>query len=138
LIQTVRAAAAARPPRPLPDVPRTGAPPRAPPPRARPAAAVRLVAIGASTGGPQAVARIIRALPADFPAPVAVVLHMPPGYTATYAERLAGESALEVVEAADGMTLAPGRVVIGRGGIHLRVTARGRDLVAALDINPVR
>src|SRR6185437_7046652 len=58
-----------------------------------------LVVIGASTGGPQAVAALLSALPARFPVPIAVVLHMPLGFTAGYADRLDQECTLDVFEA---------------------------------------
>ena len=64
-------------------------------------AAYDIVVIGASTGGPQAVSLLIAALPASFPVPVAVVLHMPPGYTASYADRIDGESAPSWNEGSD-------------------------------------
>lgn len=83
------------------------------------ARSARLLAIGLSTGGPQALQRVIPKLPADFPLPVAVVQHMPPHFTRSLANRLDGLSPLEVVEAADGLALKPGRVVIAEGGSHL-------------------
>lgn len=89
------------------------------------------VAIGASTGGPQALSRIIKAFPANFPLPVAVVVHLPPGYTQSFAERLDGDSAVEVVEASPGLLLVPGRVVIARAGMHLKL-ARTTDGVCVV------
>ncbi len=78
-----------------------------------------LVVIGTSTGGPQALSRIFRALPADFPVPISVVLHMPAGYTEAFAERLDKECALEIMEAREGLAMIPGRVIVGRAGLHL-------------------
>lgn len=93
-----------------------------------------LVVIGASTGGPQAITRILRALPADFPVPVALVVHMPVGYTEGFAARLNDHCAIAVAEASDGAALRPGRVLVGRAGVHLRVHAGGGSVV--LDPRP--
>ncbi len=79
----------------------------------------RLLAIGVSTGGPFALQKLIPALPADLPVPVAVVQHMPPRFTRSLAERLNTMSALDVAEAEPGMPLEPGRVLIAPGGHHL-------------------
>ena len=78
-----------------------------------------LVVIGISTGGPQALRRLLPAFPADFPVPIAIVLHMPVGYTALYAEKLNEICALDVGEAADGDLLRPGRVLLAQAGRHL-------------------
>ncbi len=102
----------------------------------RTAPARRLVVIGASTGGPQAVTRILKGLPKDFPLPLGVVVHLPPGYTAPFAERLDGECAIRVQEAEEGMAFEPGLAIIGRAGLHLEVrTVRGR-LQAANELEP--
>jgi two-component system chemotaxis response regulator CheB len=85
-----------------------------------------VVVLGISTGGPQALRRLIPMLPADFPVPIAMVLHMPVGYTAMYAERLNAISPLEVVEAAEGDVLQPGVVWLAPAGRHLTF-ARGAD-----------
>ncbi len=87
------------------------------------AASERVVLIGTSTGGPQALTRLLKALPARFPAPIAIVLHIPPGYTAPLAERLNAECAIEVLEAQHGLALLPGRAIIAQAGLHLRVMA---------------
>jgi two-component system chemotaxis response regulator CheB len=82
----------------------------------------KLVVIGSSTGGPQALQDIIRSLPANFPVPIVVAQHMPPQFTLALAKRLNDLSAVRVTEAEDGMPLMPGTVYIGPGGKHLRVT----------------
>jgi len=97
----------------------------------------RLVAIGASTGGPRAIGAVLRALPASFPVPIAVVLHMPVGYTAAFAARLGQECKIAVREAEEGLALLPGTATIARAGIHLRVRAGVSSLEAALDVRPV-
>ncbi len=82
-----------------------------------------LCVIGASTGGPPAVQRILERLPARFPLPVVVVQHMPPGFTGAFARRLDSLSRLRVREAAEGARLVPGSVVVAAGGRHLRVSS---------------
>jgi two-component system chemotaxis response regulator CheB len=110
-----------------------------PPPRFAAESAVlpSVVLIGASTGGPQALTRLVGGLPADFPVPVAMVLHMPVGYTAALAARLDGASAIDVVEASAGLALRPGLVVLARAGLHMRIVRE--DLVdrIRLDVSPV-
>jgi two-component system chemotaxis response regulator CheB len=84
--------------------------------------ACELCVIGASTGGPAAVQRILQALPTRFPMPVVVVQHMPSGFTDAFARRLDSLSRLRVAEAVEGQRLVPGRVVIAPGGQHLRLS----------------
>lgn len=94
------------------------------------------VVIGSSTGGPQALATILRDLPADFPAPILVVQHMPPVFTQHLANRLNQESALSVCEAAGGESLEPGRVFIAPGNFHLQVERRGLNVKTLLQQGP--
>jgi len=96
-----------------------------------------LLVIGASTGGPQALTSLVRALPSTFPVPIAIVLHMPVGYTDAFARRLDGDSALDVIEARDGLPLRAGLVVIARAGMHLLVERRGDGWVCRLDVVPL-
>ncbi|HWA77171.1 MAG TPA: chemotaxis-specific protein-glutamate methyltransferase CheB, partial [Polyangiaceae bacterium] len=109
-------------------------PVRTPVPRA--GTAPKVVVIGTSTGGPQALSRLLKAFPADFPVPIAIVLHIPPGYTGPLAERLNAESPLEVLEASDGLELRPGRVLLARAGIHLKFTKGDPEVSARLDPQP--
>ena len=74
------------------------------------------VAIGTSTGGPVALSHIIPRMPAEFPAPIVIVQHMPVGFTRPLADRLNAQSALDVHEAQEGMVLRPGLVVVARAG----------------------
>lgn len=97
----------------------------------------RVLVIGTSTGGPQALTRLLPALPESFPIPIAVVVHIPPGYTLALAQRLNRICALEVEEARDGMELRPGLVVIARAGVHLRLDLRRERLFGWLDIAPL-
>lgn len=131
LVAKVGAAAGAHP-RPVPEEPAAKVVWQ------RPAAATKkLLLIGASTGGPQALTRLLKQLPADFPLPIAIVLHMPAGYTAAFAERLNEESALEVIEASDDIMLRPGMAVIARAGIHLKLERDGGRFRTRLDVRPV-
>ncbi len=97
-----------------------------------------LIMLGTSTGGPQALTRVVSALPKDLGAPLVMVLHIPAGYTHALAERLNKVSALDVVEASDGLELVPGLAVLARGGSHLRVERRGSGLFAVVSALPVQ
>ncbi len=100
---------------------------------------VDAIVIGVSTGGPQALRYLIPLFPADFPVPIAIVLHMPAGYTGLFAERLNQYAALEVLEARDGLPMQPGRVILAAGGMHLRLRRNSRGaVVAALEHNSQR
>jgi len=104
-----------------------GRAPRLPPPSPAPGALAAgrrehgLIAIGASTGGTQAIGEILQRLPANMP-PIVVVQHMPPRFTAYFAERLNAQCALEVREASDGDRLQPGMALIAPGGRQMDVT----------------
>jgi len=84
-----------------------------------------VIAIGVSTGGPMSLQKVLTKLPADLPAGVLVVQHMPPKFTKSLAERLDRLSTLEVREAVDGDEVTPGRVLLAPGGRHLRVRRKG-------------
>jgi two-component system chemotaxis response regulator CheB len=92
---------------------------------------IEVVLIGISTGGPSALQRILPALPGDFPVPMVVLQHMPPGYTKTLAERIDRTSALHVCEAQSGDLLTAGRVLVAPSGRHLgfRRTHAGVEVV---------
>jgi two-component system chemotaxis response regulator CheB len=98
---------------------------------------VDLVVIGISTGGPQALKRLIPQLPQDFPVPVVMVMHMPVGYTEMYAAKLNAQSQLEVREAAEGNEVRPGYVFLAAAGRHLTLKrdASGK-VVTHLDAKP--
>lgn len=96
-----------------------------------------LIAIGASTGGVPAVQTVMRDL-APLRVPIVVVQHMPPGYTAKFAARLATATGLDVREAADGDRLKPGMAVIAPGGPrHLEIEERRGELVCMLKEGPL-
>ncbi len=96
-----------------------------------------LVAIGASTGGVPAIQRVMQDL-APYRLPMVVVQHMPPGYTAKLAARLASLTGLNVVEAAGGERLVPGTAVVAPGGLqHLDVENQRGELVCRLRAGPL-
>lgn len=126
LVQKVRAAAQAqvrplqrnRPaPPPLPAVSRNSG--------------VRVIALGASTGGVEALREVICALPPEMP-PIMAVQHMPGGFTRSFAARLDGLCSLTVVEAGDGQPLRPGHVYIAPGTHHLTLAHEGGEDVCRL------
>ncbi len=92
---------------------------------ARPRQRVEVVAVGVSTGGPNALAAILPQLPAQFPVPIVIVQHMPPLFTRLLAERLAAQSALSVAEGTEGEDLSPGQVRLAPGGSHMVLERRG-------------
>jgi len=98
---------------------------------------VDLVVIGISTGGPQALKRLIPQLPEDFPVPVVMVMHMPVGYTEMYAAKLNEQCQLEVREAAEGDEIKRGRVFLAPAGRHLTLK-RDVDgkIITHLDAKP--
>ncbi len=101
-----------------------------------PAVTADVVVIGASTGGPAALADVLSQLPADFPAPILLVQHMPQMFTRFLAERLNSQTPMTVIEAADGSTLEPGMVYVAPGDFHLTVRRSQGSIVTALDQEP--
>ncbi len=96
---------------------------------------IRLIAVGASTGGVPRIEEILRSLPADAP-PCLVVQHMPVTFTASFAERLDAVCSVTVREAQGSETLEPGLAFVARGGVHLGVKSVGSNLVTQLDDGP--
>jgi two-component system chemotaxis response regulator CheB len=113
-------------------------------PATRPALKVRLrsnprieiVAIGTSTGGPNALAEVLPRIPNDFPVPIVVVQHMPPIFTRLLAERLAGRSAIPVEEGGAGAILSPGHAWIAPGNFHMQVIHAGMSWRLNLNQGP--
>ena len=99
--------------------------------------AVDMVVLGVSTGGPQALKAVMPQLPGDLPVPIAVVLHMPPGYTELYAAKLGEITALDVKEAAEGDEVRPGLVLLAPAGRHLTFRRDGIRIVCHLDLRPL-
>jgi two-component system chemotaxis response regulator CheB len=89
-----------------------------------------LVFIASSTGGPAALAQLVPQLPAPLGAGTVIVQHMPAGFTTSLAARLDKASPLDVVEAVAGETLSPDKVVLGPGGLHLRLDAERRVVLS--------
>ncbi|WP_017906309.1 protein-glutamate methylesterase/protein-glutamine glutaminase [Pseudomonas asplenii] len=87
--------------------------------------AYKLVAIGTSTGGPVALQRVLTQLPANFPAPIVLIQHMPAAFTKAFAERLDKLCRISVKEAEDGDILRPGLALLAPGGKQMMVDARG-------------
>jgi two-component system chemotaxis response regulator CheB len=107
---------------------------RSPARSAAPAGALRLAVIGASTGGPPALQRLVSGLPASLPLAVVVAQHMPERFTGAFAERLGRRSDFEVGEAQEGERLVAGRALVAPGGRHLRVQGEaGGPLRARLE-----
>jgi two-component system, chemotaxis family, protein-glutamate methylesterase/glutaminase len=94
-------------------------------PPARESAVIELLAIGASTGGPNALAELIPAIPGDFPVPVVIVQHMPPVFTRLLAARLNERSPLTVQEGKAGQVLKAGEAWIAPGNYHMTVERVG-------------
>ncbi len=105
-------------------------------PRRRSEGSVQVLAIGCSTGGPDALTKLLTALPADLPVPIVVVQHMPPVFTKQFAARLDRNLPCTVVESTGGELLKPGHVYIAPGDYHLRVTVKGMGITTVLDQGP--
>ena len=105
-------------------------------PRAR--GLIDIVVIGISTGGPQALKTVVPLLPADLPVPVAIVLHMPVGYTELYARKLDELSPIRVVEAEEGVEVRSGTVLIAPAGRHLTFCRDAQGTICThLDVRPL-
>ncbi len=109
---------------------------RPPSNRPRTSVAYQVLVVGASTGGPEALAAVVKALPADLRIPVLVAQHMPPGFTKLLADRLTTLGPLEVAEATDGEQVRRGRVLVAPGGRHLELQRERGVLVARLSDAP--
>ena len=97
---------------------------------------VAIIAIGVSTGGPNALAVVLPGLPADLPVPVVIVQHMPPMFTRMLAERLDAQSAIHVVEAEEGMVLKAGTAYIAPGDFHMELDRQGTRTMITLNQQP--
>ena len=92
----------------------------------------KVVLIGSSTGGTEAILKVLRDLPANFP-PVAIVQHMPPVFTEQFAHRLNDECAMNVVEAKEGIRMKRGQVIVAPGDFHMVLVNSGMGL--SVDVN---
>jgi two-component system chemotaxis response regulator CheB len=97
---------------------------------------VRLVAIAASTGGPNALSTVLSGLPADFPVPIVVTQHMPPMFTAMLAQRLARDTGRPCVEAADGQRIVAGTTYVAPGEHHLVLRTHEGEAICTLTQTP--
>ncbi|SDC00541.1 response regulator receiver modulated CheB methylesterase [Variovorax sp. CF079] len=95
----------------------------------------KLIIIGASTGGTEAIREVLQPLPPDAPA-VLIAQHMPPGFTRSFAQRLDGLCRIHVKEAEHGERVLPGYAYIAPGGYHLSLARSGANYVAHLDQEP--
>ena len=114
------------------DNPKTPAPPKVPLPSMQPPlrsssreGPLQVLAIGASTGGPNALEDVFRRLPAGLPVPIVIVQHMPPMFTRLLAERLSSKFPIPVREATSGAVLQPGEAWIAPGDFHMSVASKG-------------
>ena len=90
----------------------------------KPLGVPEILAIGVSTGGPQALMELLPRLPADFPVPIVIVQHMPPLFTKSLAVSIGGKSRIQVEEGSAGIRLEPGKAWIAPGGFHMQVVKR--------------
>jgi two-component system, chemotaxis family, protein-glutamate methylesterase/glutaminase len=97
---------------------------------------IELVAIGTSTGGPNALAAVLPLFPKDFPVPIVIVQHMPPIFTRMLAERLDSRSAIGVREGADATVLEPGVAYIAPGDFHMTVKKRAMGFQLKMNQEP--
>ena len=93
----------------------------------------KIVLIGTSTGGPNALQTVLTKLPENIDVPIVIVQHMPPGFTSTLANRLNGLSKITVKEAEDGEILLKGTAYIAPGGYQLTLKSIGNKAVAHID-----
>jgi two-component system, chemotaxis family, protein-glutamate methylesterase/glutaminase len=141
LIPKIKALVGATRARATPTTVRPPVQPAHTPPAAAPAQPLRLdrvdvVAIGCSTGGPDALSSIVSALPRDLAVPVLVVPHMPALFARLFAERLDRSSPLTVCEASDGQILHDGQIYVAPGEQHLTVHRDGTDVKVRLTKEP--
>ncbi len=108
-------------------------PVRTPVVRTNKAAQIDIVAIGSSTGGPNALAKVLGQLPADIPVPIVVTQHMPPIFTKHLADRLNQQCGLPVREGQTGDELLPGTVTIAPGDFHMVVERKGTQMFISLN-----
>lgn len=89
----------------------------------------QVLLIGSSTGGPDALEKVLRQLPVDFPLPILIVQHMPVGFTRLLAERLTSSTPFPASEAANGDMVQPGRIWVAPGDHHLTVQKSGSNFI---------
>lgn len=136
-LEKVKALTAARA---QPQAPRTPAPAPLPigqqQPRRLPPRRAAILAIGCSTGGPNALARVFADIPRDIGVPIVITQHMPPLFTKMLAERLTANSQIVVKEAEHGDVLEPGRAYVAPGDYHMTIHRDGVRVRVALNQDP--
>ena len=95
----------------------------------------KLIIIGASTGGTEAIREVLQPLPPDCPG-IMIAQHMPAGFTRSFAERLSSLCHIKVSEAVQGERILPGHAYIAPGGFHLSLVRSGANYVAQVDLAP--
>jgi two-component system chemotaxis response regulator CheB len=135
-----RAMAAARPERaPMAVAEKKGFPPPKPRIALRPISPIRpkVIAIGSSTGGPQALFKVLTGLPGTFDLPILITQHMPATFTAILADHIHRATGRECMEAQDGEIVLPGHIYIAKGGFHMVVEKQNGSVVLRLDEGPL-
>ncbi|RCW67643.1 protein-glutamate methylesterase/protein-glutamine glutaminase [Pseudorhodoferax soli] len=140
IVEKVRVASVAkfRKPAPVPAAPTGAAAPASTPPRSGLLGRVsteKLICIGASTGGTEAIREVLVAMPADAPA-IVITQHMPPGFTTSFAARLNGLCRITVKEAQHGERVLPGHAYIAPGGRQFRIERSGANYMAVVEDAP--
>jgi two-component system chemotaxis response regulator CheB len=97
----------------------------------------KVIAIGSSTGGPQALFKVLTNLPAAFDLPILITQHMPATFTAILADHICRATGRDCTEAQDGEVVAPGHIYIAKGGFHLVVEKQDGNTVLRLDEGPL-
>ncbi|MDR0315465.1 MAG: chemotaxis response regulator protein-glutamate methylesterase [Treponema sp.] len=110
--------------------------PATPPTQLRKPAKTEIIAIGISTGGPDALRVVFAQIDADLKVPIVVVQHMPPGFTNEFAKSLDRICPLDVKEAEEGDAIQPGRILIAQGNKHLEVEKKALNAVVHLSDSP--
>jgi two-component system chemotaxis response regulator CheB len=113
------------------------APPAQPPAQIRKPGKIEIIAIGISTGGPDALRTVFANLDRDLQVPIVVVQHMPPGFTSEFAKSLDRLCPLEVKEAEEGDAVQSGRILIAQGNKHREVERKGMGAIAHLSDSPL-
>jgi two-component system chemotaxis response regulator CheB len=97
---------------------------------------IEVIAIAASAGGPEALARLIPELPADFPVPILIVQHLPPNFVPLLMDRLDLLTPLLVLQGKPGKRIGSGQIWIAPGNCHMTVRRHGREVVIATNLDP--
>ena len=114
----------------MPAVPKT---PAAQPVAPSKGAVIDVIAIGISTGGPNALCDIMPEIPADFPVPIVIVQHMPPMFTKLLADRLDSRCRIRVHEGVEGEAIQPGHAYIAPGNYHMVIKRKSTDVILEMN-----